>query len=367
MLATFRCCLVSLVFLAVAALASADWTIFRGNPLQTGVSSEKLPAKLQVLWKFETKDAVESTAAIVAGIVYVGSYDEHLYALDLAGGKEKWKLKLGPIKAPVSVKDGTIYVGNTDGDFFAIDAAKGGKRWTFKTDGEISSGANFAGDTILFGSGDEHLYCLSKEGKEVWKYKVPGGPVLGSPAIAGDRTFAAGCDSVLHVLDVANGKEQAKVEMGSPVGATVAVAGDQLYVGTMSSNEVLAINWKKAEIAWKFQSPKVGNSFAASVAATESLIVAGSKDRRIWAIDRKNGKDIWSFPTDKQVSSSPVVVGDRVLAGSLDGKLYVLSLAKGELLQKFELGPISASPAVGGGCVVIGTEKGVVYCLGAKP
>jgi outer membrane protein assembly factor BamB len=354
--------------MALAPACSADWPIFRGNALQTGVATEKLPAKLDILWKFDTKDAVESTAAIVDGVVYVGSFDEHLYAIDLASGKEKWKLKLGPIKAPVSVKEGTIYVGNADGDFFAIDAAKGEKRWTFKTDGEISSGANFAGDTILFGSGDEHLYCLSKDGKELWKYKVPGGPVLGSPAIAGDRTFAAGCDSVLHVLDIASGKEQAKVEMGSPVGATVAVAGDLLYVGTMSSNEVLAINWKKAEVAWKFQSPKVGNAFAASVAATDSLVIAGSKDRRVWAIERKTGKDVWSFPTDKQIASSPVVVGDRVFAGSLDGKLYVLSLAKGDLLQKIDLGgPISASPAVGGGRVVIGTEKGVVYCLGAKP
>ena len=35
-------------------------------------------------------------------------------------------------------------------------------------------------------------------------------------------------------------------------------------------------------------------------------------------------------------------------------------------LQQIKLdGPVSASPAVGGGCLVIGTEKGTVYCLGA--
>src|SRR6516164_7396373 len=90
------------VALALASTCSADWPIFRGNALQTGVTAEKLPAKLDILWKFDTKDAVESTAAIVDGVVYVGSFDEHLYAIDLASGKEKWKLKLGPIKAPVS-------------------------------------------------------------------------------------------------------------------------------------------------------------------------------------------------------------------------------------------------------------------------
>src|SRR5262249_53299813 len=72
---------------------SADWPLFRGNALQTGVSKAKLPDKLEVLWKFETKEAIESTAAIANGVAYVGSFDEHLYAIELASGKEKWKFK----------------------------------------------------------------------------------------------------------------------------------------------------------------------------------------------------------------------------------------------------------------------------------
>ena len=42
----------------------------------------------------------------------------------------------------------------------------------------------------------------------MWKFKTAG-PVNGSPAVAGGRTFVAGCDSTLHVLDMANGKELA--------------------------------------------------------------------------------------------------------------------------------------------------------------
>jgi outer membrane protein assembly factor BamB len=358
----------TLVFAFLATIApAADWPTFRGNPLQTGATSDKLPDKLEILWKFETKDGVESTAAIVKGVVYVGSYDENLYAINLASGKEKWRFKAGPIKSAVAVRDGKVYVGNIDGEFHCVDAATGKKDWTFKTDGEISSGANFAGDNILFGSADEHLYCVSKAGKEVWKYRVPGGPVNGSPVVVGERTFAAGCDSNLHVLDLAKGKQLAKLDLGSQIGASAGVVGDHLYVGTISSNQVLAINWKKAEIDWKFEAPRAPSAFYASVAVTDKFVLAGSRDRRVWAIDRKTGQEAWSFPTEKRVDSSPVVAGQRVLAGSMDGKLYVLDLAKGTLVQKIDLeSAITASPAVGEGRVVIGTEKGIVYCLGEK-
>ena len=153
--------LAAVLSLAAAGIAAEDWPLFRGNPLQTGVTAQNLPDKLEVLWTFETKDSVEATAAIAGGTVYVGSMDENLYALDLADGKPKWQYKAGPVKAPVSVHEGAVYVGNTDGVFHRVDAAKGTKDWTFKTDGEISSGANFTGDSVLFGSGDENLYRLS--------------------------------------------------------------------------------------------------------------------------------------------------------------------------------------------------------------
>src|SRR5262249_37728593 len=154
------------------------------------------------------------------------------YALDLMTKKQKWKYKGAPFKAPVSVHEGAVYVGDEDGMFHCVDAKTGVQRWIFETGGEIASGANFTGDSIVFGCGDQHPYCLSREGKPRWKFKVPGGPVMGSPAITGNLTFVAGCDSNLHVIDVKSGKPLAKIDLGGQAAATAAVVGDTLYVGT---------------------------------------------------------------------------------------------------------------------------------------
>jgi outer membrane protein assembly factor BamB len=360
------------VVVVFVAPASADWPHFRGDARQTGVVAEPLPHPLVERWKYRVGadksgiPSIESTAAIANGVAFVGAFDDHLHAVELATGKDKWKVKVGPVKTPVAVHSGSVFAGNMDGIFYCLDAANGKEKWKVELSGEVTSGANVLGDTILVGCGDETLQCLSKaDGKNKWKFAINGGPVMGTPAFADGKTFAAGCDSTLHIINAADGKEITSVNLDGQVGASSAVRDGKLYVGTMS-NQVVAVDLGKAEIAWTFEPEKRKLPFFASVAATDKLIIAGSRDKRVYALDRATGKEVWSVPTDGKVDSSPVVAGNRVYVGSQDGRLYVLELDTGKELQRIQLdGPISASPAVAGGCLVIGTEKGTLYCFGA--
>ena len=95
-----------------------NWPSFRGNQQLTGVAKSKLPADIELLWTFETEDAIESTAAIYAGIVYVGSLDGYLYAVNLDTGQVKWKYQAtDEIKSSPSVSENTIYFGDEQGIF----------------------------------------------------------------------------------------------------------------------------------------------------------------------------------------------------------------------------------------------------------
>jgi hypothetical protein len=63
--------------------------------------------------------------------------------------------------------------------------------------------------------------------------------------------------------------------------------------------------------------------------------------------------------------SSPVVAGDKVVVGSDDGRLYLVSLKDGGELWHYEIGqPVGSSPAVLDGKVIVGSEDGQVYCFG---
>lgn len=359
--------------LAVALLttfAPAEWPLYRGNPLMSGVAPPNpvpFPKQLGEKWTFKTGDSIEGAPAVVKGVVYVGSFDKHFYAIDLATGKQKWKVKLGPVKASPSVRGERVYVGNIDGMFYCLAAADGKTLWKFETGGEIASGCNFHGDNILIGSHDSTLYCLDPAGKKLWEVKTDG-PVNGSPAVVGDTTFVAGCDSIMHILDARTGKELGAVDLGGQAAATAAVNGDAAYVGTMAST-LVGVDLKARKKLWTFEPARRAQPFYASAVATDTLVVAGSRDQKVYALDRNTGKEVWSFPTEGMVDGSPVVVGDRVYAGCLskDGNFYVLDLKTGKKLQELELdSAVTGSVAVGPDCLLVGTEKGVLYCLGAK-
>ncbi len=159
---------ISLMLLVGAStLLAGDWTMHRGNPALTGISPATVPEKLEIRWEFKAKDSIEGVPAIVNGVVYVVSTDQHLYAIDFKTGKEKWKTKLGVMKSSPSVNGDRIYVGDSESKFHALDLATGKVLWTFETEGEITAAANFAEDLILIPSQDSTLYCLDKAGKKV--------------------------------------------------------------------------------------------------------------------------------------------------------------------------------------------------------
>lgn len=356
-----------LTLLTAAPASAADWPLARGDAQMRGTADAKLPDQLEEVWAFKAKDAIESTPLIVDGTVYFSSFDKHLYAVDLKTGVEKWKRKLGSLKASAGFDNGRVYVGDLEGKFYALDAKTGDLIWTFETLGEIHAAPNFIDGDILIGSHDATLYRVSKAGKKLWEFRIDG-PVNGAAAIAGGKTFVAGCDSILHAVDIATGKSLGNVELGGQAAATAAVVGDGVYVGTMT-NQVLAIDANVMKLTWSFEAKRRQQPFYSSAAVTDDLVVIGGRDKRVYAIDRVTGKEKWNFITEGSIDASPVVAGGRVYVGSLSNtaEFYVLDLATGKQVQVITLdGPIASSAAIGPDCVLVGTDRGTLYKLGRK-
>lgn len=353
---------------ASALAPGPEWPMFRGNPQLTGVAGSSLPEKLDVRWRHDLGEGTSSTAAIVAGVVYVGADNGQLVALDLQSGKPKWKFQTtDAIQSSPTLVGGLVIFGDEAGVVHACGAQSGVERWSFKTDGRVISSANPHEDRLVFGSYDGGLYCLRiADGDLIWKYDV-GERVHGTPAIADDFVLVAACDGNLHVVRLNDGMPVRKVALGSVSGAAAAVRGTRVFLGTYGE-QILAIDWQAGQVLWRFEDPKRQFPFLSSAAVTEELVMVGGQDKRLRGLEADTGKERWQLAVKGKIDSSPVVVGPRVFVGSADGNLHAVDLISGKELWRFEAGgAISASPAVGEGCLVIGTEEGVLYCFGEKP
>jgi outer membrane protein assembly factor BamB len=356
-----------LLSLGFAVQTHADWTSFRGNPQLTGVSTDSLPENLELLWTFAAEDSIESTAAIAAGVVYVGSLDGRLYALDLETGQLKWKYQASDeVKSSPSAYQNAVYFGDEAGDFHALDAKTGQRNWMFHADAGIISSANFVGDRVLFGAYDQFLYCLStKDGGLIWKFETEG-YVHCTPAIVNGSAIISGCDSYLRIINVSDGVEKMQIDLGDYVGASAAILNNRAYVGTFG-NRVLSIDLAQAKIVWRYEHQKRQFPFYSSAAATKDLVIVGGRDTMIHALSPQTGKPLWTFPARAKVDSSPVIVGQRVFFGTASGVIYALNVNSGEAVWQFETGAsIVASPSVAAGKLVIGSEDGVLYCFGER-
>jgi outer membrane protein assembly factor BamB len=87
---------------------------------QNLVSVDLLAQSVQ--WTFPTNGDVTSSPAVAGGVVYVGSEDGHLYAIDRATGTLIWDYDTGSaITSSPAVANGLLYIGTMDGKLYCFE------------------------------------------------------------------------------------------------------------------------------------------------------------------------------------------------------------------------------------------------------
>ena len=119
------------------------------------------------------------------------------------------------------------------------------------------------------------------------------------PTTVEGHALVAGCDEFLHVLNIADGKSQRQVSMMSVSGASAAIAGDEVFVGTYDG-QARCINWKTGATKWVFETAERKFPFMSSAAVTSQAVILGGRDKRLWALNPADGKPLWQFAAKGQ-------------------------------------------------------------------
>lgn len=332
----------------------------RIHSAQTSTSSAASLGGIKPIWAFQCEDEIRGTPLFLKGAIYVGCYDNNLYALNAANGEFLWKYPTegGIVSRPVTADD-LILFGSEDKRLHAISARSGKLAWAYDTEGRIRSSGRIADGYIFIGSDDKFLHAVNlNTGRMIWRFQTGEG-VRSTPFIADDRIYFGVEDGEFLCLDF---KGQAKWRFRAKRAITSSpwVQENIVYFNSMDGF-LYALDAKSGWMIWRFRMDKPS---IVSPYVSDGLVFSGSSDGHVYAIDARNAKEVWRFKTNHQVNGSPTVYKDSVYVGSVDNYLYCLEYKTGRLRWKYETkGPITGTPCIYDDILYIGSTDHFIYAL----
>lgn len=316
------------------------------------------------LWKFCCEDEVRSSPVVHRGVVYVGAYDNNLYAINAADGTFRWKYPSaeGISSSPtVADAENLVLFGSLDHLLYAVDTRVGQLSWTVATQGAVQSSPAIAHGHVFFGSDDGHLYAVRlATGRVQWKW-WGGAAIRSRPLVTGEMIVVGLESGDVAGIDL-SGQMVWRFKAKRAVVSSPLEHDGLVFFGSMDWH-VYALELARGWKVWTFRTNK---PVVSSPAYGDEKIYIGSVDGSLYALDVATGKERWRYETGGQVTSSPAYDNGVVFFGSIDGHVYSLETKSGRLRWSFETsGPVVASPALHDGVVYIGSMDHCVYALKA--
>jgi eukaryotic-like serine/threonine-protein kinase len=383
----FICTLCSALLL-VACSPPLQSAVFRSDLQHTGLYATSPLTKFHsVMWKFKASGAVKSSPVLANGLVYFGSDDGSLYAIDQENGELEWQFKTAKkITSTPAVDQGMLYFVDGDGYLYALNALDGTKKWAFATGGEgdwdqwdlFQSSPEVANGKVYFGSGDGSVYAVDAlTGKLAWQYNTledsqtasPYWPVHSSPAVVNGIVYVGGYCGDFYALDAVTGKLEWKYATGRPVQSSPLVNGGLVYFG--GRDDVLhALDAKTGVETWAYHSPEASWMPSSPAIWNDTLFVGSSNAYTFYAINALTGEIRWKVTSPGRSFSSPAVAGGVVYYGDATGQgagvghLYALDALTGNQLWSYNVpADVFSSPVVLNGVVYFTSMDGSLYAL----
>lgn len=337
-----------------------EWPQFGANPARTGNPQTTIDPPLELAWTYSANAAIESALILADSVLYFGSMDGYIYALDiiegkklgrkkfriaatcahknhhliiarrygkktlynydLANGKERWSIDAGDIQSEPLLDREWIYISALYKHVDRYNFETGNKSWTFKTKSQLHSSPALSQKTLVFGSDDGTIYALHSEtGEQQWTFQA-NGSVYATPVISKNTVFVGSFDNNLYALDLASGN-----------------------------------------LKWKFSTEA---SIYHACAVNQKYVIAGSNDHFIYCLDVDRGMLQWKFAAKSLISTTPILTRTHVFFGSTDKHFYGVNLSTGKLAWKYEAeGRIRTTPIVYKNYLLGASENNVIYAF----
>lgn len=135
---------------------------------------------------------------------------------------------------------------------------------------------------------------------------------------------------------------------------------DKVVANTLEADGILYLPYQNGGLSarsmedyreiWRFNTEE---GIWATPLMVGEMVIASSIDHHLYALDRNSGRLIWSVDLGGSVASTPLLANDRLYVGSFNKSFYEISL-DGEILSRYDTQNwVWGKPAI--------DERGVVY------
>ncbi len=341
-----------------------EWRMFGCNNHRSGESVSSVTLPLKLAWWFTTGDRVNSTPAVADGMVFFGSQDKKVYAVNELTGDVIWQTETGgaiDFSSP-AVSEGKVYIGSWDGFLYAFNQYTGQTVWEYDTNPPscttaITSSPAVSNGMVVFTTmaSTANIYAVDQHtGDHIWHYLVPGKVSYSSPAVADGKVFYM-ASTKLYALNLLTGTKIWEFETSQEYLTHMPSAANGMVFIGVGNGFVHALNQNTGETVWEYEAGNPVYSFVAS----GDLVYFGAGNKVI-AINQFTGEKEWDFTTPMFLNNTPMTLADGKLF-LLSGMLYVLDQFTGEeLFNYIESGSITSSISAAGGRLFAGVGNEVI-------
>lgn len=324
--------------------------------------------------KASKKDPLDLQVGYANGQIVTASRGGDLTGFNSAG-ERVWSVQAGDqITGGVALDalSQTAIVSTRNGQIMAFDSMTGAKRWQQQLSGTVLTSALITNNRVILSANDGFLHGLSLQtGQPVWQFatQVPAISVRGSaaPTLLDSKTaLLATADGRLHAVTTDSGLPQWSRRVGVGTGSSeVERMSDVDGTPIVDKNQLFAVSYSGQLLGIDLASRQV--MFVKDMASLKSLavnnqqVIATSLDGKVAAYDRNTGEMLWeSEELAYRHLTNPVMIGNYIAVGDLDGVVHLFDPASGKIVSRVETKGALSSLQVQGSRLMTQSTSGQV-------
>jgi outer membrane protein assembly factor BamB len=344
--------------------AFADVTMYRIDPDRSNVHPGPGPTEKPVrIWSRKADAPVHFHPVLAGGVLYVGSDDGHVYALDALTGDERWEFDAGAEARPgAAIAGGLLFVATADGVLHAIETESGVERWRKES---VADAAAIAADGIVYVPGTDnkaHGFDVTT-GEERWSWPAPAG--VERLTLADGRAYVTVAGGFLYAISLTDGSEAwPRVKTLSDEAGFALVTPDTLVMSTIQTvgepvGELSFIDRASGQVRWRFRTES-GRQITAS-AVRGGIVYAPTHGDGTYAFRIADGSQVWHEVVPGDVGTPASLAGDVLYEPSVEPNgIVALRASDGETMWTVPLEWAPGWLVVSGGFIFSGDAGGQI-------